>query len=115
PDHPGVMHYLVHANDVPTREHESLEITRKYDSLAPNNPHALHMPTHIYTRLGDWNGVVDGNLKAALAALEVPSGEHGEYVWDEFSHAIEYLVYAYLQKGSDFFAGAQLERLRTTP
>ena len=115
PDHPGVMHYLVHANDVPTREHESLEITRKYDSLAPNNAHALHMPTHIYTRLGDWNGVVDGNLKAALAALEVPSGERGEYVWDEFSHAIEYLVYAYLQKGADDSAGAQLQRLRTTP
>ena len=115
PDHPGAMHYLVHANDVPTREQESLEITRKYDALAPNNPHALHMPTHIYTRLGDWNRVVDGNAKAALAALEVPSGERGEYVWDEFSHAIEYLVYAYLQKGADDSAGAQLQRLRTTP
>jgi len=115
PDHPGAMHYLVHANDVPTREQESLEITRKYDALAPNNPHALHMPTHIYTRLGDWKGVVDGNVKAALAALEVPSGERGEYVWDEFSHAIEYLVYAYLQQGADDSAGAQLQRLRTTP
>ena len=109
------MHYLVHANDVPTREQESLDITRKYDALAPNNPHALHMPTHIYTRLGDWNGVVEGNLEAALAALAVPAGERGEFVWDEFSHAIEYLVYAYLQKGSDVVAGAQLERLRTTP
>ena len=65
PDHPGAMHYLVHANDVPGRERESLEITRKYEQVAPNNPHALHMPTHIYTRLGDWDGVVRGNLKAA--------------------------------------------------
>ncbi|MBI4470288.1 MAG: hypothetical protein HY650_13300 [Acidobacteria bacterium] len=114
PDHPGAMHYLVHANDVPGREHELLEITRKYDSVAPNNPHAIHMPTHIYTRLGDWNGVIRGNLRAAEAALEYPAGDRGEYVWDEFPHAIEYLVYAHLQKGEDEQAAAQLKRLRTT-
>ncbi len=98
PDHPGAMHYLVHANDVPGRERELLEITRKYETAAPRNPHALHMPTHIYTRLGDWDGVIRGNLLAADAALEYPAGEHGEFVWDEFPHAIEYLVYAYLQQ-----------------
>lgn len=114
PDHPGVMHYLVHANDVPGREHELLEVTRKYDSIAPNNPHALHMPTHIYTRLGDWDGVVKGNLRAAEAALQHPAGEKGELVWDEFPHAIEYLVYAYLQQGADNEAQRQLERLHGT-
>ena len=114
PDHPGAMHYLVHANDVPGRERESLEITRKYDAAAPRNPHALHMPTHIYTRLGDWNGVIRGNLLAAEAALEHPAGDRGEFVWDEFPHAIEYLVYAYLQKGADDGAAAQLKRLRAT-
>jgi tetratricopeptide (TPR) repeat protein len=114
PDHPGAMHYLVHANDVPGRERELLEITRKYESAAPNNPHALHMPTHIYTRLGDWDGVIRGNLKAADAALEYPAGDRGQFVWDEFPHAIEYLVYAYLQKGEYAAAAAQLERLRTT-
>lgn len=114
PDHPGAMHYLVHANDVPGRERESLEITRKYEAVAPRNPHALHMPTHIYTRLGDWNAVVRGNLRAAEAALEYPAGDHGEFVWDEFPHAIEYLVYAYLQKGSDDSAAAQLKRLHAT-
>ena len=98
-DHPGAMHYLVHANDVPGREKELLDITRKYETAAPRNPHALHMPTHIYTRLGDWDGVIRGNLLAADAALEHPAGAHGEFVWDEFPHAIEYLVYAYLQKG----------------
>lgn len=114
PEHPGAMHYLVHANDVPGRERESLEITRKYETVAPRNPHALHMPTHIYTRLGDWDGVIRGNLNAAEAALEYPAGEHGEFVWDEFPHAIEYLVYAYLQKGADDEAAAQLKRLRGT-
>lgn len=114
PDHPGVMHYLIHANDVPGRERELLEVTRKYESAAPRNPHALHMPTHIYTRLGDWNGVVRGNLLAAEAALEHPAGDRGQFVWDEFPHAIEYLVYAYLQKGADQEALAQLERLGGT-
>jgi tetratricopeptide (TPR) repeat protein len=114
PDHPGAMHYLVHANDVPGRERESLEITRKYETVAPHNPHALHMPTHIHTRLGDWNGVIRGNLLAAEAALEHPAGARGEFVWDEFPHAIEYLVYAYLQKGADGEAAGQLKRLRAT-
>ena len=114
PDHPGVMHYLVHANDVPGREQESLEITRKYEALAPRNPHALHMPTHIYTRLGDWDGVIRGNLKAADAALQYPAGDHDEFVWDEFPHAMEYLIYADLQKGRDEEAAAQLKRLQGT-
>jgi len=113
-DHPGAMHYLVHANDVPGRERQLLEITHRYDSLAPRNPHALHMPTHIYVRLGDWDGVIRGNHLAAEAALTHPAGDRGELVWDEFPHAIEYLVYAYLQQGADHRASAQLERLLGT-
>ncbi|MGH7937269.1 MAG: hypothetical protein ACRD5Z_24155, partial [Bryobacteraceae bacterium] len=69
----------------------------------------------IYTRLGDWDGVVRGNLRAADAALKFPAGEHGEFVWDEFPHAIEYLIYGYLQQGADKQAAAQLLRLRSTP
>ena len=114
PDHPGAMHYLVHANDVPGRERELLEVTRRYDSIAPGNPHALHMPTHIYVRLGEWNGVVEGNLRAAAAALNVPAGDHGEFVWDASPHAVEYLVYAWLQQGADQKASAQVERLVAT-
>lgn len=114
PDHPGAMHYLIHANDVPGREHNSLDVTHQYSEVAPRNPHALHMPTHIYTRLGEWDGVISGNLQAAEAALEHPAGEHGELVWDEFPHAIEYLVYAYLQKGRNAEAAAQLQRLLAT-
>ncbi len=115
PNHPGAMHYLVHANDVPGRERQLMEITRKYDRVAPDNPHALHMPTHIYTRVGDWNGVIRGNLRAASAALRYPAGDHEQFVWDEFCHAIEYLMYGYLQKGNNAAAAAQLKRLRTTP
>jgi tetratricopeptide (TPR) repeat protein len=114
PNHPGAMHYLVHANDVPGRERELLDVTRKYEAVAPGNPHAIHMPTHIYTRLGDWNGVIRGNLRAAQAALDYPSGANGEWVSDEFAHAIEYLIYADLQKGADDRAATQLKRLHAT-
>ncbi len=114
PSHPGAMHYLVHANDVPGRQWESLEITLKYETVAPRNPHAIHMPTHIYTRMGVWDGVIRGNLRAAEAALEFPAGDRGEFIWDEFPHALEYLIYAHLQKGQDDKAAAQLKRLHST-
>lgn len=114
PDHPGAMHYLVHANDTPGREHDSPEVIHQYETVAPDNAHALHMPTHIYTRVGDWNGVIRGNLRAAEAALGSPAGDHGELVSDEFPHAIEYLVYAYLQIGADHEADAQTSRLHAT-
>ena len=114
PRHPGAQHYLVHANDAPGREGESPEIVSRYAAEAPRNPHALHMPTHIQTRQGRWAEVVSGNLRAADAALEQPAGEHGEFVWDEFPHAIEYLVYAALQQGADSVAGSQLARLMRT-
>jgi tetratricopeptide (TPR) repeat protein len=115
PDHPGAMHYIVHANDVPGREREQLAIVRMYAKAAPRNPHALHMPTHIYTRLGEWNDVIDGNLRAASAALDIPAGDRGQFVWDEFPHAVEYLVYAYLQQGANDKALAQITRLNSTP
>lgn len=114
PDHPGAMHYLVHASDVPGRERITLDVTRKYEVVAPQNPHALHMPTHIHTRLGDWERVISGNLRAADAALQHPAGDRGQFVWDEFPHAIEYLVYAYLQQGADDQAEVQLQRLHQT-
>ena len=114
PDHPGANHYIVHSSDVTGRERESLEITRRYDAVAPRNPHALHMPTHIYTRLGEWDNVIKGNLRAADAALEIPAGDKGQFVWDEFPHAIEYVVYGYLQRGMDDSAAFQIRRLHST-
>jgi tetratricopeptide (TPR) repeat protein len=111
PNHPGAMHYIIHADDIPGRELDDIDIVHQYELLAPDNPHALHMPTHIYTRLGDWDGVIRGNLRAADAALKYPAGDKGQFVWDEFPHAIEYLVYAYLQEGRDEEAAAQIARL----
>lgn len=115
PEHPGAMHYLVHANDVPGRERELMDVVRKYETIAPHNPHALHMPTHIYTRIGDWPAVIRGNGKAAAAALAHPAGADGQYVWDEFPHAVEYLVYAHLQRGDDAAARTEMQRLHATP
>lgn len=115
PGHPGAMHYIVHADDIPGRERADLTVVRRYEQTAPDNPHALHMPTHIYTRLGDWDGVIRGNRRAAEAALKFPAGARGELVWDEYAHAIEYLVYADLQKGDDDDAKAQIARLLATP
>jgi len=114
PSHPGAMHYMIHANDLPGREHNDLDIVQGYEKVAPDNPHALHMPTHIYTRLGDWDGVIRGNLRAEAAALKYPAGDQGQYVTDEFPHAIEYLVYAYLQQAEDQKAAAQIKRLHAT-
>lgn len=114
PDHPGAMHYLVHANDAAGRERASPDVVHKYEQSAPQNPHALHMPTHIFVRLGDWTGVVRGNLRAAEAALAHKAGDAGQFVWDEFPHAIEYAVYAYLQQGADELAATQVKRLVRT-
>jgi tetratricopeptide (TPR) repeat protein len=111
PNHPGAMHYIVHADDIPGREQDDIDVVRRYEEIAPDNPHAQHMPTHIYTRLGDWDGVIGGNLRAADAALKYPAGDKGQFVWDEFPHAIEYLVYAYLQEGRDEDAATQIARL----
>ncbi len=114
PRHPGAMHYLVHASDVPGREREAFDVVCGYAETAPRNPHALHMPTHVFTRLGDWDRVIRGNLLAAEAALEYPAGKDGQFVWDEFPHALEYLIYAYLQKGADDQAAVELNRLQGT-
>ena len=114
PGHPGAVHYTIHANDATGREAESLDVVRSYGTIAPRNPHALHMPTHIYVRLGDWRGVIDGNILAAEAALAHPAGDRGQWVWDEYPHAVEYLVYAYLQTGDDSAALHALNVLEAT-
>jgi len=115
PTHPGAVHYTIHAQDAPGREHETPGVVRGYADIAPRNPHALHMPTHIYVRQGEWNDVVEGNIAAAQAALDNPAGDQQQWVWDEYPHAVEYEVYALLQLGDDAAALEAMTRLQAIP
>lgn len=94
PDHPGVAHYLIHSYDAPPIAARGLPAARKYAGIAPEAPHALHMPSHIFTRVGAWQDSVAGNRRSADAARR-----DGSLV-DAF-HAADYMVYAQLQLGQD--------------
>jgi hypothetical protein len=106
PTHPGAIHYTIHATDVDGRADNALDIVESYGEVAPHVPHALHMPTHIYVRLGRWAEVIDWNRRSADAALEHPAGDA---VSHHFPHATGYLLYAYLQRGEDDRAREVLE------
>ena len=106
PTHPGAIHYTIHANDVDARAGESLDVVRSYSGIAPSVPHALHMPTHIFVRLGEWAEVIQWNRRSADAALEVDAGGG---VSHHYPHATDYLLYAHLQRGDDGRARAVLE------
>ncbi|HZD70568.1 MAG TPA: hypothetical protein VFA45_17240 [Actinomycetes bacterium] len=106
PTHPGATHYTIHANDVTGRADQSLDIVRAYDEIAPSVPHALHMPTHIFVRLGAWPDVIEWNRKSAEAVLRFPAGER---VSLHYPHAMDYLLYAHLQRGEDAKARAVLD------
>jgi hypothetical protein len=98
PDHPGVAHYLIHACDNPPMAELGLPAARRYAAIAPASPHALHMPSHIFARLGLWEEDIQSNL-ASKAAVENPSATR---VGAEHRlHAMEFLEYAYLQIGND--------------
>ena len=94
PQHPGLAHYLIHANDSAELAPRGLAAAREYAKIAPSAPHALHMPSHIFTRLGYWDDSIASNLAARAAAHA--QGDVGEEL-----HAMDYLTYAYLQRGRD--------------
>lgn len=98
PGHPGAIHYTIHSTDVDGRAENALDIVKAYGNIAPDVPHALHMPTHIYVRLGDWLEIISWNKRSAEAALDHPVNGA---VSHHYVHAIDYLVYAYLQQGDD--------------
>lgn len=95
PDHPGGYHYAIHAYDFPPLAMDALRVARGYNKIAPEIPHALHMPTHIFTRLGKWDESIDLNLRSAAAAWKFPF--NGQ-ISGQYFHALDYLVYAFLQK-----------------
>lgn len=92
PDHPGIAHYLIHAYDSAELAPRGLAAARAYSKIAPSAPHALHMPSHIFTRLGLWDDSIASNIAARAAA-------HSQHDVGEELHAMDYLVYAYLQRG----------------
>ena len=115
PNHPGVAHYLIHSYDYPPLAGQGLAAARGYAKIAPAVPHAQHMPSHIFTRLGLWQESIDSNLASANAGKAYYTRLGKSTVWDQTLHALDYVVYAYLQTGQDTRARAVLEDLRATP
>jgi hypothetical protein len=109
PDHPGIAHYMIHACDTPGLAPEGLEAARRYAKIAPAAPHALHMPSHIFTRLGLWQEDIDSNLASKTAAENARAGAENRL------HAMEFLEYAYLQTGHDEEAKAIIAEAKTIP
>jgi tetratricopeptide (TPR) repeat protein len=97
PDHPGAQHYKIHAFDFPLLADRALEVCDSYSSIAPDVPHALHMPTHIFTRRGLWEKSIEYNKRSAEAARKL--GESAGALNGHYPHALDYMVYAYLQRG----------------
>jgi tetratricopeptide (TPR) repeat protein len=101
PEHPGVAHYLIHSFDYPQLAPLALAAARSYAKIAPSSPHALHMPSHIFTRLGLWQESIESNIASAAAAKNYAAKMHpGAASYDQL-HAMDYLAYAYLQTAQD--------------
>jgi tetratricopeptide (TPR) repeat protein len=112
PDHPGVAHYLIHSFDYPALASLALPAARTYSKIAESSPHALHMPSHIFVRLGLWDDSIRSNEDSAAAALaHVRKTAPGKSAFDEL-HALDYLAYAFLQQGRDEKAREILDRTR---
>ena len=113
PLHPGIAHYIIHNCDYPGLAELGLPAARKYASIAPASSHAQHMPSHIFTRLGLWNDCIQSNLVSISSARCYAEKAKIKGHWDDELHAMDYLVYAYLQKGQDELAQQQVDYLET--
>jgi tetratricopeptide (TPR) repeat protein len=101
PQHPGVAHYLIHSYDYPAFAERGLAAARSYSSIAPWVPHALHMPSHIFTRLGMWDDSIAANRSSADASRAYAALRHREATEAEELHALDYMAYSYLQEAED--------------
>ena len=108
--HPGAIHYTIHANDIDGRADKDLDLVRSYGKIAPVVPHALHMPTHIFVRLGFWPESLTWNRRSADAALNFPAADG---ISHHYPHALDYMVYAHLQQGDEQQAQAVIDELFT--
>ncbi len=113
PDHPGVAHYLIHAYDTPQLAELGIPAARRYAQIAPAAPHALHMPSHIFARVGLWQDDINSNLASIAATRKTAAmGMGGE--GHQF-HAMDFLVYAYLQSGREVEAAKIIEEVKAMP
>ena len=111
PQHPGIAHYMIHSFDYPELAKLALPAARAYAKIAPSAPHALHMPSHIFTRLGMWQESIESNLASAKTAQEwLAKTNPGATAFDAL-HAMDYLEYAYLQTGRDAKAHEIVEKV----
>src|SRR6185312_7844631 len=94
PDHPGALHYLIHAYDSPSLAKYALGAARRYARIAPAVPHARHMPSHTFTRLGMWDESIESNRSSAEAGRRYEAEQHMAGAWDQRLHALDYLAYA---------------------
>lgn len=111
PQHPGVTHYLIHGYDYPALASLALPAARGYAKIAPDSAHARHMPSHIFTRLGFWQEAIQSNIDAEAAGKAYAVRNKMAGAWDEQLHAMDYLAYAYLQRGQDEKAWGVLDEL----
>jgi hypothetical protein len=108
PDHPGLAHYIIHANDSPRLASLGLDAARRYAGIAPDAPHAQHMPSHIFVRLGLWDETVESNRRSYGAGVRFARAQGLSGVGYEQFHAMDYMVYGYLQRGRDSAARAMV-------
>jgi hypothetical protein len=105
PEHPGLAHYIIHANDSPRLASLGLAAARRYAQIAPSAPHAQHMPSHIFIRLGLWDETIAANQRSLDAGIAYARAHDLRGVAPEQFHALDYMVYGYLQEGRDSAAG----------
>jgi hypothetical protein len=114
PEHPGAAHYLIHAADTAQLASLGLPAALRYAQIAPSSSHALHMPSHIFVRLGKWQDAIASNLASLSAADQATRSGHDDGSGDAL-HAMMYLSYSYLQSGEDEEAHQVVERIKTVP
>ena len=113
PDHPGIVHYIIHTYDNPELANLALPAARKYASIAPSSAHAQHMPAHIFIRLGLWDECIKSSIVSTESARCYAETAGMEGHWDEELHGMDYLMYAYLQKAETKLAKVQYDYLKT--
>ena len=111
PNHPGIAHYIIHNYDSPELAHLALNTARKYAVIAPASAHAQHMPSHIFTRLGLWNESIKSNIDSANSAVCYAESVNPNANWVSEIHALDYLVYAYLQMGDNVRAQSEMNKM----